>query len=167
MNDMKKEKLKIAIYLKVLERKIKLIYPYIVLEDYDILYYNNSLTKNGFYRRRKNEVSLNFSEFVIKNNDFDTYKELLIHEFCHYVQHILYKRSKPHGNEWKALMRKMGSMNISVKTKYNLGTDIKKIGHFAKCDCQSHVLTTRKKNYILKGINYTCVKCHARLILVE
>jgi len=103
--------------------------------------------------------------------------ETVVHEICHVV--VAYKngglqprsgrRRRPHGAEWKAMMRKAGVEprrchnvdNSDLKQKRKKQERVK-----AWCDCQVHMITKQRAGRMRNGKGYICKKCKGKLSLV-
>lgn len=98
----------------------------------------------------------------------------VVHEFAHLVQRQNYPMSKPHGKEWKSVMRNLG-VEPSRCHSYDLEKALKacgskptgrKVKTFTyKCNCQEHQLTAIRHNRVVKGTQtYHCKKCKTTLV---
>ena len=119
----------------------------------------------------KNLIKLN--RFLIVEN-LDRYIEDTIpHEFAHLVTKKLYPFSKPHGKEWKSVMKTLG---YTPERCHNMDTSnavtIKK-EYLYKCKCSemmfSRIRHKRAQSY-LKNYNkeyYSCRKCKGKLVFIK
>jgi SprT protein len=116
----------------------------------------------GYYCFKNGQKYLRFNPSIYKENK-DTYDDVIVHEVAHYVTHELYPGSKPHGKEWKGVMRSLGKEPERCHA-YKV-TPARKLKTFKyKCDCMEYELTSIRHNKILKGHYYTCQKCKSRLV---
>jgi len=93
-------------------------------------------------------------------------QDTIIHETCHLVAHEIYgNKIRPHGDEWKSLMRKAGGTPKAVHK--SLKTDSSKIPvrgmHRVFCGCGPLDVTTRFRNCMLRGKKYHCKKCQKNI----
>lgn len=100
----------------------------------------------------------------------------VVHEFAHLVQGQYFPHSKPHGVEWKAIMRFLGNdpsrcheMNLS-KALENFGIvkqkRRKQKRYVYECDCRIHTITSTRHNKIRKGLStYSCRNCGQTITL--
>jgi SprT protein len=62
----------------------------------------------GKYIRKRSGRRIDFNFEILKRNQSDFIENTVAHEYAHYVQRELYPQSKPHGHEWKSIMRAFG-----------------------------------------------------------
>ncbi|GDY28200.1 protein SprT [Agarivorans sp. Toyoura001] len=80
------------------------------------------------------------------------------HEVAHIICHAVYGRVKPHGKEWQAIM--LNVFNCPPHTTHNYSLESIKINSVEyRCACQSHLLSIRRHNKVLKGASYQCRTC--------
>jgi SprT protein len=127
----------------------------------------------GMYRVKKSKRTFSLSSTYkreIRYNSFifskyfdDNYNNTIPHEVAHYVCDIVYglKNIKPHGKEWKEIMRYFGA-DTSVTANYELsGIPLKKQKLFTyQCACREHQLSSIRHNKISKNLcQYLCNSC--------
>lgn len=80
------------------EEAVKLVNEILINHPIDIKIVNRRTTKHGDFKKLKNG-----SLQITLNEDLNKYQFLLtlIHEIAHLVTYKHYKRTKPHGYEWK------------------------------------------------------------------
>jgi SprT protein len=92
--------------------------------------------------------------------------DTVAHEVAHYVVHLLHPGAKPHGREWRALMRHFGATPRAC-TPYDLtGVPLRQQRrHPYRCGCADlvHPLSTTRHRRILQGTRYLCRQCQAPL----
>lgn len=104
----------------------------------------------------------------------DYIESTVVHEFSHIVQMVNYPTSKPHGNEWKSIMVRLGK-DPQRCHPFKLGDAIMKqtgkvdkrtIRHKYKCGCSIiHEVSTVRHNKMVKGISkYKCNDCGELLV---
>lgn len=118
----------------------------------------------GVYMRHKNQRWFRFNPEICALAWEESLKETIPHEVAHYVVDSLNLKPtpKPHGKEWRTVMRSFGFTRASVTHQLDLSTlKIKRQRrHNYHCPCQQHQLSTTRHNRILKGtMKYRCVQC--------
>lgn len=92
------------------------------------------------------------------------------HEVAHYIVHRVYgmKRTRPHGEEWRALMKAFGA-DPTVTCSFDM-TGIpqrRQQRHKYRCDCMEHELSTRRHNTVASGRGqYLCRRCKSPLLAI-
>lgn len=89
--------------------------------------------------------------------------ETVPHEVAHYAVDVLFpkNRCKPHGAEWKAVMRRFGIENPRATGDYDIsGLDVRRQHRYDySCRCRQHQLTSTRHYRILRGKQYLCRGC--------
>lgn len=108
-------------------------------------------------------------EYAIRYNpwvfaaDFDHHRfDTVAHEVAHYVVHLLHPGARPHGREWKALMRRFGATPRACSPYDLTGVPLRKQGrHPYRCACPDlfHCLSTTRHRRVLQGTRYLCRQC--------
>lgn len=115
-----------------------------------------------------NAKTLMFQLDLAEKNADHFINQTVPHEVAHYVQRAVYGYGcvKPHGKEWKYIMRRVygiqpdrcHSYDVSVTKKRN----VKRFTY--SCGCKTHQVSAVKHNRIvLKNVNYVCVSCGERI----
>ena len=89
--------------------------------------------------------------------------QILPHELAHLLVHQHYGRVAPHGTQWQHLMSRI--FGLPPHRTHQL--DVSKVRGqcFAyACGCQTHELTIRRHNKILRGTSYKCRACGQLLV---
>lgn len=111
----------------------------------------------------KNYIKLN--RRLLESNR-DEVEDTFVHELAHIIATKIYGlRIKAHGKEWASIMLKFG---YAPTRCHNLDVSAFKRRHKrypAKCSCREIQISSARRNKILKGKNYRCNKCNARLEL--
>ena len=107
---------------------------------------------------RKNLIRFNL-ELLLQNKE-DFIHNTVPHEVAHYVTDILAPYSKPHGNEWKAVMKLFGA-SPAVYHNYKVApSKHRKRSYLYRCACRDHYFTKLLHKRAQGGIKYTCNACH-------
>ena len=84
------------------------------------------------------------------------------HEVAHYIVYLLHPRARPHGSEWKDLMRHFGA-TPRARSPYDLtGVPLRRQQrHPYHCACPDllHPLSTTRHRRIQQGTRYLCRRC--------
>lgn len=107
---------------------------------------------------------------ICATNEEDFFKRTVPHEVAHIVvAQLSGARVKPHGNQWKRVMRLFGAPMSRTHT-YDM-TDVpirRQIRFTAECSCGPvHKITMTMRNKILHGEVRICRTCHQRVHLVS
>ncbi|HEX5055686.1 MAG TPA: SprT-like domain-containing protein [Gammaproteobacteria bacterium] len=121
----------------------------------------------GMYRVRNAQRQIRYNAHLFAKYFEDNLCVTVPHEVAHYVIDCLYgiRKVRPHGAEWKAVMREFGA-DASRTCRYDFsGTPVKSEKRYDyHCGCKTHQLTTRRHNKVLKsGIYYVCKSCNGKL----
>ncbi|MEK9807861.1 MAG: SprT-like domain-containing protein [Halieaceae bacterium] len=92
----------------------------------------------------------------------------MIHEVCHYAIDMAYWRAKPHGPEWRRLMKLMGGEpSATYRASAELDAQLpvrRQKRHRYCCGCREHELSTTRHNRVTAGrATYCCSYCHQTL----
>ncbi|WP_298442596.1 SprT family zinc-dependent metalloprotease [uncultured Ferrimonas sp.] len=109
---------------------------------------------------------LRFNPTLAQQNPQAFVDEVVPHEVAHLLAWQLYGRVKPHGVQWQQLMRSL--FQLEPKTRHSFDVTAVQPRSFAyRCQCQSHQLTIRRHNKVLRGqAQYRCRRCQTPLQLV-
>lgn len=110
---------------------------------------------------RRNTVRLNRALLEAEGTDFA--RETLIHEICHLAVWERHgRRARPHGPQWRQLMRQMGVAPTRCHTA--AVTPVRQQRRFAyECGCRQHALTATRHNRARRGTRYVCCACRHEL----
>ena len=125
----------------------------------------------GMYRIKAGQRVIRYNPYVFAKYVDDNFRETIPHEVAHYVTDMLYgfKKSRPHGNEWKSVMQVFG-VAANRTANYDLsGLPVRSFQKFIyHCGCQNFELTSRRHNKILRGTgHYLCRDCGSKLLFVK
>lgn len=114
--------------------------------------------------KKNNEFIIRYNPTLLVNGEYkDFLEETVPHEVAHVITHIVYGKVKPHGSEWKRIMRSFGK-NPQTYHNYNLkkSRNVKKFRY--KCKCKHHFVGLKVHKKIHLGYSYSCKKCKNDLI---
>ena len=112
----------------------------------------------GVCSSRNNLIRFNL-ELLLQNKD-DFIHNTVPHEVAHYVTDILAPHSKPHGSEWKAVMKLFG-VSPTVYHDYEVvPPKHRKRPYLYRCACQDHYFTKLLHKRVQSGVEYTCKDCN-------
>ena len=105
----------------------------------------------GMYRVRHGARCIRYNPWIFARSLDDNLAVTVPHEVAHYVVDCLYglSRVRPHGREWRAVMRALGA-SPRVSGRYDLsGLPLRRQQRFAyRCDCSSHQLSAVRHNRV-------------------
>ena len=101
----------------------------------------------------------------IANKNYDIFiNDTVPHEVAHVICFQVYPYAKPHGREWKSIIRKLGyNDNRCHSMEYIPARQVKKYSIY--CTCQKHDVGAKIYKNISNGSKYTCTKCKGTLKL--
>lgn len=94
-----------------LEEKAKEIYPINHFPSYNlVISARNSATIGSFiWRYGGGDYEFFLNAAYLATNTAEDIDDVIVHEFCHFLAHLLYGDDiRPHGKEWKQIMREFG-----------------------------------------------------------
>ena len=110
---------------------------------------------------------LNFNLILAADNLDEFLAQTVPHEIAHLYQTKIYPDSKPHGNEWKRVMR-LGGFNPIRTHSYKTETPKRSVRTYPyTCACKNliHHLGARRHASAVNGTRfYRCRICHTRLV---
>lgn len=115
----------------------------------------------GSFRVMGDKCTLRFNFELLKENKKDFLRYIVPHEVAHYVTFRLYGRVRPHGKEWRNIMRFLGIENPRRCHSFNVHPWI------YRCGCREHYVSQRQHSWILKGKKaYRCRDCKEKIEFV-
>ena len=111
-----------------------------------------------------------FNEVIARDN-FEKFENTVIHEVAHLVTNRLFPNAKPHGREWKYVMRKLGAIPSRCH-RYNVAsikeTRVPTKKYIYTCMCsegkKEHLIGGQRHNNIVAGRKvFTCNACRERI----
>jgi SprT protein len=155
----------IATYLEELEVVSMKIFN-ITSFNYDVAFSLRSSRRLGtfMFQPRIDKMSLKFNPAVIDVHGEEKYLSVVRHEFGHMITRMIYGSSvRPHGPEWKQVMRKLGDKNPRATTgDFNIKIEVKS-PFIVKCGCPGDKGKHRvsESMYLkFKEIKHICKRCN-------
>lgn len=104
-----------------------------------------------------NEIRLN--PVLLLENQQAFMDEVVPHELAHLLVWHHFGRVAPHGKEWKWMMETI--LNVPARRTHRFAMESLPRKTFPySCSCQSHQLTVRRHNRVVRGeAEYRCVHC--------
>jgi len=122
---------------------------------------------SGMYRRKKNHRVIRYNSYIFAKYFEDSLETTIPHEVAHYITDMMFKKCRPHGNEWRGVMQAFDA-NASRTCDYDLeGIPVRVYQrHEYHCLCMTHEITSRRHNKIQNSnARYHCKKCNEELTL--
>jgi SprT protein len=125
-------------------------------------------TSAGMYRARRGDRCIRYNPWIFARYFDDSLTVTVPHEVAHYVTDCLHglSRVRPHGPEWRAVMRELGA-DPRVTGRYDLsGLPLRRQRRFDyRCDCRSHQLSAARHNRVQRGeVAYLCRACRTPVV---
>lgn len=125
----------------------------------------------GMYRVRGGRREIRYNPHIFARYFSDNLENTVPHEVAHYVIDVLHgmRRVRPHGPEWRAVMRAFGA-EPTVTCRYDLdGLPVRRQQRFSyRCACTTHSISTVRHKRIQGGrARYSCRRCQTPLSYSE
>lgn len=120
----------------------------------------------GFVKKYKS--SIRFNRVLMKENFQAFIDDVAPHETAHVIAHQVYGgKIKPHGHEWKMIMRDVLNKTPSVTHQFDISrASPKPFIYQCECDDVQHALSSIRHNRIQrKQSSYLCRHCNSSLSL--
>lgn len=112
--------------------------------------------KAGVAYLQENEIRLN--PVLLAENGVAFIAQVVPHELAHLLVYQLFGRVQPHGKEWKFVMESV--LGVPAETYHCFDTASVEKQFLYECACQTHALSIRRHNAILRGQRtYLCKHC--------
>jgi SprT protein len=123
----------------------------------------------GMYRVARGERVIRYNPYLFAKYFAENLATTVPHEVAHYLTDAVYGYTnvKPHGHEWRTMMRMLGA-DASVHCEFDLaGIPMRRYRRVRyACRCRYHELTRVRHNRIQdKGARYYCRACCSELVL--
>lgn len=108
---------------------------------------------------------LRFNLVLFDENRETFLVEVVPHEMAHWLVHHLEDgfRARPHGHEWKTVMRKLFGLVPNVTHRFDTAR-ASQAPHRYRCRCREHAFTTRRHALASSGRRYRCRHCAQPLV---
>jgi SprT protein len=121
----------------------------------------------GMYVVRGGRRLIRYNPYIFAKYFNDNLVNTVPHEVAHYVTDVLYglRRVRPHGPEWRAVMRALGA-EPAATCRYDLdGIPVRRQRRYSyQCGCMTHSVSAVRHNRIQGGLaRYHCRHCQTRL----
>jgi SprT protein len=125
----------------------------------------------GMYVVRGGQRVIRYNPHIFARYFSDNLTNTVPHEVAHYVVDVLYglRRVRPHGPEWRAVMRAFGA-EPAATCHYDLdGIPVRRQRRFRyRCACTTHSLSTVRHKRVQSGrVRYSCRRCQTPLRYTE
>lgn len=121
--------------------------------------------KAGVAYLQKNEIKFNHT--LLQENTDEFIRQVVPHELAHLIVYQMFGRVKPHGKEWQLVMNEIFKLPADTCHQFDIKNVQGKTFEY-RCACQTHFLTIRRHNKIMKeNIEYLCKKCRGKLVFVD
>lgn len=122
----------------------------------------------AIFARRSRDCRVRINDALLQSHPQEMLAETVPHEVAHVVIYRLYgRRAKPHGKEWKALMRALGVEPVAC---HALPTEpvrqLKRYRYACACD-EPAWLTSIRHRRAQQGTDYLCRRCGQKLTRAE
>jgi SprT protein len=126
--------------------------------------YNQRGIAAGTAHLQHNIIKLN--PILFSQNKDEFFQQVIPHEVAHLIVFQCFGKVRPHGIEWKSVMRKVFKRPPETTHKLNID-DVVGQQFLYHCSCSEHKLTIRRHNKILRGAKYKCRQCKTELKQLE
>ena len=121
----------------------------------------------GMYVKKQSLRRIRFNPWIFAKFFEANLRDTVPHEVAHYIVDVLYPggKIKPHGNEWKQTMVRLGADPVRTCDFDLSGIPIRAHRRFDyHCACRTHSLSTKMHNWICRGLRiYLCKFCRQPL----
>jgi len=121
----------------------------------------------GMYRVRGGQREIRYNPHIFARYFGDNLENTVPHEVAHYVIDVLHglRRVRPHGPEWRAVMRAFG-VAPAATCRYDLdGIPVRRQQRYSyQCACTTHSISTVRHRRMQEGrVRYSCRRCRVPL----
>ncbi len=122
----------------------------------------------GMYRVQRGQRTIRYNAHLFAKYFDDNLATTVPHEVAHYTADVLYgfHRIRPHGAEWRAIMRALG-VEPRATGQYDLsGIPVRRQQRFNyRCRCQTYRLTATRHFRVRRNqAVYHCRQCGEKLV---
>ena len=124
---------------------------------------------SGMYKVVRGHRIIRYNPYLFAKYFDENLSTTVPHEVAHYLTDAVYGYAnvKPHGNEWRTVMRMLGA-DSTIHCDFDLdGIPVRRYRRIRyTCRCRFFELTSIRHNRIqLKGARYYCQLCRTELVL--
>ena len=118
----------------------------------------------GMYRVQGRNRLIRYNPYIFAKYFDDNLATTVPHEVAHIVVHHKHSyRCKPHGYEWKRVMRDFGVEESRCHSYDTTNSTVRSRtvarNYAYKCACQTHMLTSIRHKKAMRGSIYICKRC--------
>lgn len=108
---------------------------------------------------------LRFNPVLLSENRTAFFEDIIPHEMAHWLVFHLDNgpRLKPHGREWKTVMRELFGLVPTVTHQFDI-QQAQPAPYRYQCDCRIHQFTPRRHALVANGRRYRCRHCAKTLV---
>ncbi|KAE9529382.1 SprT family zinc-dependent metalloprotease [Testudinibacter aquarius] len=118
--------------------------------------------KAGVAYLQQNEIRLNRTLLLENSEEF--LRQVVPHELAHLIVYQVFGRVQPHGKEWQFVMQHLFKLPADTCHQFDVQRVQGKTVAY-RCDCQTHQLSVRRHNNILRNkVRYHCRVCKGVLL---
>ncbi len=125
----------------------------------------------GMYFNKNNERRYRFNSYLFSKYWHENVRNTIPHEVAHYACDLLfdYRRIRPHGRQWQAIMRFFGAEPTRT-CQFDLAgipkRSMRRFNYYCKCD--THQLSAVRHNRVGRGQQrYVCRRCRSELVALS
>jgi len=128
-------------------------------------------TSAGMFKAYGRQRWIRYNPWIFAKHFDENLADTVPHEVAHFIVHEVFgrRRVKPHGEEWRTLMRAFGA-NPSATFHLDLEgiPQRRQRTHPYRCRCRDHKVSSTRHNRILRGSGqYYCRYCDAELVYAD
>lgn len=121
----------------------------------------------GQFSARGSSCLIRYNPWIFQRYFAENLSTTVAHEVAHYAVYRAFpgRQVKPHGREWKAVMRALGADPAVTFDLDISGLPVRRQRrHVYHCGCKEHALsTTRHKRVVSGRARYACLECRREL----
>lgn len=123
----------------------------------------------GMFRVRQGAPEIRYNPWIFSRWFDENLAETVPHEVAHYVVFVRHRRRvRPHGAEWRAVMREFGvppKVTCNYRPEDLADLPGRRLKYFEyRCQCTVHSVSSIRHNRMTAGrARYLCRRCHEPL----
>jgi SprT protein len=122
----------------------------------------------GMFKVHGRRRWIRYNPWIFAKHFEENLADTVPHEVAHYVVHEVFggRRVKPHGREWRLLMKAFGA---NPRATFDLDLEgvpqRRQRTHPYRCECRGHQVSTTRHNRVMRGTGrYLCRHCDGELV---